>query len=119
MSPEAEQFFRCHDTAHVVFGCNTSIFGEGVVKLFTVWGTSLGFFKHISGYSEADAFSLFRMYSFGHVIRNVWRVFVVIPKVFIRSKQMTKPWPWSDHEQYLDVPLKEIREEFGIKVIGM
>lgn len=43
MSPAAQEFFRCHDTAHVVFGCDTSIFGEGILKMFTIFGTPRAF----------------------------------------------------------------------------
>lgn len=42
-SEKAEEFFRCHDIANVVFGCDTTIFGEGLVKILTVFGTTLGF----------------------------------------------------------------------------
>lgn len=49
ISQEAKDFFRCHDTAHVVFGCSTSITGEGTVKIWTIFGTTLGFWKHLHG----------------------------------------------------------------------
>ena len=57
ISPEALEFFRRHDIAHVIFDCNTTLLGEGKVKLWTVFGTTLGFWKHMRAYSEADAFS--------------------------------------------------------------
>ncbi len=33
LSKEGEKFLRCHDIAHVVFDCDTSIYGEGLVKI--------------------------------------------------------------------------------------
>ncbi len=113
-SDEAKEFFRCHDIAHVVFGCDTTIFGEGVVKIWTVFGTTLGFWKHIVGYNEADAFALFRMYSLKHVAKNIFRLFVTIPSVIVRAKRMKKPWNWSDFDSYMDTPIGKIREEFNI-----
>jgi len=113
-SDEAKEFFRCHDIAHVVFGCDTTIFGEGVVKIWTVFGTTLGFWKHIAGYNEADAFALFRMYSLRHIARNILRLLVTIPSVILRAKRMSKLWNWSDFESYLDVPISNIREEHKI-----
>ena len=113
-SDEAKEFFRCHDIAHVVFGCDTSIFGEGVVKTWTVFGTTLGFWRHISEYNEADAFQLFRMYSWQHVAKNIFQYLVSIPKIIFRAKRMNKPWDWSDFEQYLDVNVGDIRKEFNI-----
>lgn len=117
VSPEAKAFFRFHDTAHVVSDCDTSVFGEGVVKMFTIFGTTLGFRGHLAGYSEADAADLFRQYSMGQLIRDGGRLILVAPKVITRARRMYKPWPWSDHSQYLDRPLGAIRREFNIKVL--
>ena len=64
ISAEGEEFLKCHDIAHVLFDCDTSICGEGVVKIWTTFGTTLSFWKVVSGYNEAGAFELFRMYSF-------------------------------------------------------
>ena len=117
VTPEAEAFFRCHDTAHVVFGCDTSLYGEGVLKLFTMFGTTLGFWKHITGYFQADAGSLFMQYRWRQVAKNLLKVIIDAPRVILRARQMSKPWPWSEHAEYLDVAVSDIRREFNIKVI--
>lgn len=114
VSPEAQEFFRCHDTAHVVFGCNTTIVGEGTVKIWSIFGTTLGFWKHVRGYAEADAFSLFRQYSWAHVAKSIARLVVTIPRAIWRARQMAKPWPWASHDDYLDQPLAAIQSEFNI-----
>jgi len=56
ISCEAETFFKSHDIAHVLFGCDVSLFGEGSVKLWTIFGTTLGFWNHIKAYKYANAF---------------------------------------------------------------
>ena len=117
VSDEAKEFFRCHDIAHVVFGCDTSIFGEGVVKIWTVFGTTLGLWKHITGYNEADAFTLFRMYSPQHVAKNILRLLFVIPTIIFRAKRMSKLWTWTNYESYLNVPINDIRKEFNINIM--
>ena len=117
MSPEVQEFFRCHDTAHIVFGCDTSIYGEGVLKIFTIFGTTLGFRGHISAYAEADAFTLFRQYSRLHLVKNIFKLIINIPRTVIYARQMRKPWPWSDHDEYLEKSVADIRNEFGIKVV--
>ena len=43
LSAEANEFFRCHDTAHVVFGCDISLNDEAMVKIYSIFGTSGGF----------------------------------------------------------------------------
>lgn len=114
-TPEAEIFFRHHDIAHVIFDCDTSIVDEGKVKVWSIFGTTLGFWKHIKGYSEADAFSLFKMYSWSHVLKSVFKLILIMPRVMIRARSMNKPWPWSSYEEYLDQPITQIRAEFNIK----
>lgn len=116
-SDEAKEFFRNHDIAHVVFGCDTSIYGEGVVKIWTVFGTTLGFWKHITGYQEADAFELFRMYSLKHVAKNIFRLLFTIPTIIIRAKRMNKLWNWANYESYLNMSIKDIRKEFNIEIV--
>ena len=113
VTAEVAQFFRCHDTAHVIFGCDTSLFGEGVVKLFTIWGTTLGFRGHLAGYAEADAFDLFRQYSARHLSQQIGSLVRVLPEARRRARRMHAPWPWSEHEQWLDTPIAEIRDASG------
>ena len=117
MSNEAKRFLKSHDIAHVIFGCNTTIYGEGIVKIWTTFGTNLGFWDVTKGYSEVNAFSLSKKYSLQHVAKNIVRLILIIPKTIIRSRQMTKPWMWSNYQPYLNKPISEIRKEFNIKVI--
>ena len=57
-SDEAKSFFLSHDIAHVLFGCDITLYGEGSVKIWTIFGTTLGFWNHIRGYQDANAFEL-------------------------------------------------------------
>lgn len=117
MSPEGETFLKCHDIAHVVFGCDTTIYGEGVVKIWTSFGTTSSFWKIVNGYNEVSAFELFRQYSFRHVLKNILRYLRVIPKTLFRVQKMTKPWPFADYQTYLNMPIAEIRKEFNIQIV--
>ena len=116
-SAKGEEFLKCHDVAHIVFGCDTTIYGEGVVKIWTTFGTTLSFWKVISGYKEANAFELFKMYSLRHIMKNIGQYLWVIPKAIIRTKRMSKPWPFSAYKPYLNVSITEIRKEFNIQVV--
>jgi len=117
MSDEAKIFLQCHDIAHVVFGCDTTIYGEGIVKIWTTFGTDLSFWKVTKGYRAVSAFSLAKKYSPIHVAKNIARLLFAMPKAILRSWQMTKPWAWSDYQPFLDQPISEIRKEFNIRVI--
>ena len=116
ISNKAREFFKSHDISHVLFGCDISLFGEGSVKIWTIFGTTLGFWNHIRGYREANAFKLSRNFSFAHVMRNIFKFLFSIPILIVKAKKMNKPWPWSEFESYLDMPITEIRQEFNIQV---
>ena len=115
---EVKAFFKSHDIAHVLFGCDISLFGEGSVKVWTIFGTTLGFWKHIGAYKKANAFELARNFTFAHVVSNIFKFLISIPVLIIRSKKMHKPWPWSEFEPYMDASIAEIRKEFNIQVLA-
>lgn len=116
ITPEAKTFLESHDIAHVLFGCDISLFGEGAVKIWTIFGTTLGFWNHIKGYRDANAFELSRNFNFSQELSNFFKLIVSIPLLIIRARKMHKPWPWLGFEPYLDIPISEIREEFNIIV---
>ncbi len=115
---DTEKFFNCHDIAHVVFGCDTTLRGEGIVKLWTIFGTTLGFADHIKEYDEASAFELFKKYSLKHILVNIAKLIIVAPVVIIRAYKMKKKWPWSSYDKYLDISIYQIRKEFNIVPIS-
>ena len=117
ISKEAQSFFRSHDIAHVLFGCDISLYGEGSVKIWTIFGTTLGFWKHITGYQDANTFDLSKNFTVVHVAKNIFKFLVSIPTIILRAKRMSKPWNWAEFERYLDMPISEIREEFNIQVL--
>jgi len=114
---EVKSFFKSHDIAHVLFDCDISLYGEGAVKIWTIFGTTLGFWKHIRAYKKANAYELSRNFSLSHVLSNVFKLLISIPALIIRSNKMIKPWPWTEYESYLDTSISEIRKEFNIKVL--
>jgi len=116
-SNEAKAFFESHDIAHVLFGCDITLYGEGAVKIWTIFGTTLGFWKHIRGYQDANAFELSKNFTLVHIVKNIFRFLFSIPIIIIRAKQMHKKWDWTEFEPYLDTSISEIRKEFNIKVL--
>ena len=118
ISNEARAFFKSHDIAHVLFSCDISLYGEGSVKIWTIFGTTLGFWKHIKGYRDAGAFELSKHFTPAHAVKNIFKFLSSIPLLIIRAKGMHKLWPWAEFEAYLDTPISEIRREFNIKILN-
>ena len=114
---DVKDFFKSHDIAHVLFGCDISLFGEGSVKIWTIYGTTLGFWNHILEYRKANAFELYKKLPLRDSVKDLFKLIVSTPVLIIRARRMNKPWPWKDFKDYLDKPISEIRREFNIKVL--
>lgn len=124
MSAESSKLFTNHDLIHVVFGLDTSLHDETLADTWTVFGSSLGFWNYLKYLTNPDAMQILQDIStdgkFGHVkiIREVLHTIPDVIKVWRYSRNMTQKWPWTDHHQYLALPLSQIRAEFGIQLIA-
>lgn len=116
MSAEGERFFRCHDAVHVVFGCGIDLDDEGVVKIASMLGTTvgLGAFK---GYVLHETLNIYKQLRVLDVLRAMARATFIVPRTILHCVTQHRRWPWSEHQQFLDVSLRDIRQQFGIKVV--
>jgi ubiquinone biosynthesis protein Coq4 len=115
MSPEAQDFFRCHDAAHVVFGCNVDLDDEAAVKIASMLGTTAGL-GVLRGYRLHESIEIYKQLRVRSVLRSLAHSVVVVPRTLLRCARQRARWPWDDFDRFLDVPLREIRRELGITV---
>ena len=115
LSPEAKQFFRSHDTVHVLYGCGTTMPDEAVVKLSSLMGTTGGL-AVLRGYANHETLDIYTKLPLGSTLLAVLSSPWLIVRTLWRCTRQTQRWPWVDHAQFLDVPLNDIRSRFGIKV---
>ncbi len=115
ISPEARAFFLSHDTAHVVFGCDTTLADEAAVKIASLFGTTAGF-GVLRGYRLHESIRLYRQLRVVDILTTAVRAIVIVPRTTLRCRAQSKRWPWADFEPYMQTPLAELRDEFGIKV---
>ena len=116
VSDSAREFFRCHDTAHVVFGCNTSLTNEAMVKMWSFFGTTAGL-SLLRDYRSSESKEIYEQIEWSDVPGTALQSMINVPIVLFRCYRMSRRWPWSDFEGHLDLRLVEIRSEFGIKVL--
>ena len=114
---EGQEFIESHDIAHVVFGCNTTLYGEGIVKIWTTFGSNLSFWEVTKGYKNVNAHELASEYSAKHVVPSLFKLLRDIPLAILRSKKMKKPWPFYSYHPHLDHTLFEIRKEYNIQIL--
>lgn len=115
LSPEAREFFRCHDAVHVVFGCDTSLPREAVVKLSSFFGTTGGF-SVMRGYRLHESIDIYQRLGRVDVLTTILRAAVIVPRTLYRCLRQHKRWPWAEFSHHLDSPLHALRAEYGIRV---
>ena len=117
ISPELLDDIELHDVIHTVFACPTSLKGEILAHIWSVFGTSLSMKEMHRVSSHADHKKVLR--EIGHIkLLKTW--FKNIPnilRIVFRSKKMHKKWLAHEFEHYLEMTLHEIRAEYGIQVI--
>ena len=108
------ELFDQHDAVHVVFGCPTTLRGEVLAHVWTVFGTT----TKLGEMHRAVAHGMHRdiLSAIGHLrLLGVWvRSLPRLARAFRRSRRMTRPWPVEQTATFLDRPLGDIRREFNI-----
>jgi hypothetical protein len=115
LSLEAIEFFRCHDAAHVVFGCGNTLNDEAVVKISSIFGTSGGF-GVLRGYRLHESLAIYKKLRMSEVLCSILHSGFLVPRTIVRCLRQRRRWPWENFDAYARVPLQQIREEFGIRV---
>ena len=118
LSPEAREFFRCHDAVHVVFGCGLSLEAEAVVKIASIFGTTAGL-GVLRGYRLHESVAIYRKLRAVDVLRAIVHSVVLVPRTLVRCLRQRRRWPWDRFDAHAGVPLRALREEFGIRVAGL
>ena len=115
LSSEARQFFRSHDLVHVLYGCGTSMPDEAVVKLSSLFGTTGGL-QVLRGYTDFEALEIYTKLPLLSTVLALVMSPYLIARTLWRCARQNQRWPWVENEQYLDMPLTELRSRFGIRV---
>ena len=111
----ANQFFKGHDTVHVVYGCGTSMPDEAIVKIVSLFGTTEGF-AVLRGYVHHETLDIYRNLPFVSILAAIFLSPFLLIRALLICLRQTKRWPWLEHQKYMNAPLCRIREEFGIKI---
>ena len=112
---EARQFFRSHDVVHVVYGCGTSMPDEAVVKLASLFGTTGGR-QVLRGYTRTETLDIYRRLPLGSTLIALLAAPYLVVRTIWRCTRQRRRWPWVGYEGFMDTPLREIRDQFGIRV---
>ena len=116
-SSDVRRLLRAHDAAHVVFGCDTSAYGEIVLSRWSLVGATDAIPIYVRGLRSRETRWLF--VEFFKKLRPLSLLVGMIDglRAIVRGLRMRKRWPSLDFERHLDRPLFELRQEYGIRVL--
>ena len=116
--------FKEHDYTHVLFGMGTSMEEESLLDTYVIWGMKFNWGSIIDFYRDPD-YSQFIKSLIGKY-GGYWSIFKIYMKlmpikfkIFRLCKKMTKRWNYHTTENYLNKTLKDIRQEFNIKLLPL
>ena len=115
--PSAE-FFHNHDCTHVMFGTHTGKLDEVANDLLTLFCVDIRIDEYYSAFMATNEFKVFaKNYTASTVLDTIRYAARLLPICWRRGRRMTRRWPWSPPEAFLDRRIDELRAEFGIKVL--
>jgi hypothetical protein len=115
LSPEARQFFRSHDIVHVLYGCDTTMPDEAIVKIASLFGTTGGL-GVLRGYLHHESLDIYRRLPPADTLLAILLAPYLVLRTLWRCVRQPRRWPWVEHAQYLDTSLADLRSAFGIRV---
>jgi hypothetical protein len=111
------KYFANHDASHVVFGTSTAIEDELVQDIWTLIAIDVRYRDYVGDLMKAkEGLEVAAALPFWGTLQGFLSLLGALPSLVLRARAMPKKWPWAGWEPYLDQPLRETREEFGIRV---
>ena len=127
-SNETGDFFRSHDRVHVVFGCDTTFMDESKADFWTIMGVDIGLRNYLKLAASPVVRDLYqdiktkmtedaRVRLRKDIRQGITGALIAPFKVYLRARHMRRKWPWHKNDEYLNLPLREIRSDFGIEIL--
>ena len=112
---------RDHDCTHVIFGLDISIDQEAILDTWVLWGSSFKW-KYLLSYAKLPQIKdlqkrLFKELGIKGFLKLYCNTLAIKRKVFCRTRKMKKKGPFQMPEEYLDIKICDLRDEFGIKIL--
>lgn len=117
--------FQDHDLTHVIFGCDTSIRGEIILKPWILFGTNISKQELMDYAKDEDVKRLNKegiALMGGLFIATLKLAFILLPQFFhtwfLRVRKMKNKWPHSSiSDDMLQKRIVDLRNEYGIQVV--
>lgn len=118
LAPESSALFRSHDMCHVIFGLGTSLDDEVIADMRTLVSCDVGLRRYVAYLAQDEHVrALFRETGY---FKSLWATVLATPRIcraLVEAWRMKKRWPWVPPESFHSRTLRDLRREFGIRVI--
>ena len=94
LSSEAREFFQAHDVVHIVYGCNTSMPDEAIVKISSLFGSSAGL-SVLHGYRLYESLDIYRRLPLASTLTALVLSPYLVVRTIWRCTRQTAKWPWA------------------------
>ncbi len=111
-------YLKNHDVTHVVFGTTTAMADEMLQDMWTFLAVDVSKKAYVFDFLGTDESKvIMKSLKPWETLKVMVMALPAWGKIVVRSRQMTKKWPWTGWEGYLDMPLGEIRRAFNLQVL--
>ena len=116
--------FQDHDLTHVIFGCDTSIRGEIILKPWILFGTNISRqeLRDYANDEEVKRLNKEGIALMGGPLLFTLKLVFMVPEFFVtwflRVRKMKNKWPHSSiSDEMLRKRIVDLRREYGIQVV--
>jgi hypothetical protein len=115
-APELKRDIDAHDAIHVLFACPTSLVGEIIAHVWTVFGTTARMADMHRVNAHGDHRAVLAQIGHGRLLRTWLRSLPRILAAICSARRMKRRWPVEQWESFLDQRLCDLRRDFGIRL---
>lgn len=112
--PDSRDLLDRHDVIHVLFGLDTSIRQEAMADFWTLFGTDAKFADLRKYFDLPEQQELVDEFGWPKLVALTLASLPQAVRIAFRARKLKRKWPWNEYQRYLDVPVTQIRREFGI-----
>ncbi len=106
-----------HDVSHVFFGVNTSVMDETAGDYWTLFGSDLTFKEYFDYANTPEGKKVFKDVGLVNMMKALFMSLPILFQIYKGSRNMTNKWQTRGYEPYLEIPLREIRSQYNLKIL--
>ena len=117
-APELLHDIDVHDAIHTIFACPTSLAGEIIAHVWTVFGTTASMRDMHRVNAHQDHRAVLNQIGHWRLFRTWFKSLPRIMSTLRNAHRMTRRWPVEQLDSFMDQRLCDIRAQFAIRLPG-